>query len=210
MNNLSPFYDTLKWAIDNTWPMLTLFIVIITVIRITSIIINREKIVFYKEFYGLLAIIYLLLLYYLLLSTEKAASGINLTPFKEMIRYTIGSRAFFYNVIGNIVLFIPFGYFSSSYLKAKKISHIIIPSILISLTAETIQYKIGRAFDVDDIILNVVGAIIGFMAYISIQAMKKHLPKFFQTNFFYNVLALVVFIVIVICCGSIWGVRWIN
>lgn len=209
MNNLSPFYDTIKWAINNTWPMLTLFIAIISIMRITTVIINREKIVFYKEFYGLLAIIYLLLLYYLLLSTERAASGVNLTPFKEMTRYSIGSKLFFYNVIGNVVLFIPFGYFASSYLKAKKLSHILVPSILISLTAEAIQFKIGRAFDVDDIILNMVGAIIGFMIYISVQAMKKQLPKFLQTNLFYNLIALLILVVILVCFGSIWGIGWI-
>ena len=178
MKNLSPFYDTFYWAIKNTWPMLTLFIVILTVLKVTHVIINKEKMTLYKEFYNLLAIIYILLLYFLLLSTENASSGFNFVPFREMTRYSIGSTSFFYTVIGNIGLVVPFGYFVSDYLKAKKTSHILIVSILISLTAELIQYKIGRAFDVDDIILNVVGAIIGFMCYISVIAIKHHLPKF--------------------------------
>lgn len=208
MANLSPFYETFYWAINNTWPMLTLFIVIMVVLKVTRVIINNDHFVFYKEFYNLLFILYILLLYYLLLSTEKAASGINLTPFREMTRYNIGSKLFFYNVIGNIVLFIPFGYFVSDYLKAKKIHHILIVSILISLTAELIQYKIGRAFDVDDIILNVLGAILGFMCYISIRAIKTHLPKFLQNNVFYNFLAiLVILIIIIFLFGSIWGLN---
>lgn len=207
MKNLSPFYDTFYWAIKNTWPMLTLFIVILTVLKATHVIINKEKMILYKEFYNLLAIIYILLLYFLLLSTENASSGINFIPFREMTRYSIGSKSFFYNVIGNIVLFVPFGYFVSDYLKAKKTSHILIVSILISLTAELIQYKIVRAFDVDDIILNVVGAIIGFMCYISVIAIKHHLPKFLQNNIFYNLLAIIVFIAILVLFGSIWGVH---
>ena len=129
----------------------------------------------------------------------------NFTPFKEMTRYSIGSKAFFYNVIGNIVLFIPFGYFVSDYLKAKKIHHILIPSVLISLTAELIQYKIGRAFDIDDIILNFLGAILGFMCYISMRAIKNHLPKILQNNIFYNILAIIVIIIIIALFGSIWG-----
>ena len=124
-----------------------------------------------------------------------------------MTRYNIGSKLFFYNVIGNIVLFIPFGYFVSDYLKAKKIHHILIVSILISLTAETIQYKIGRAFDIDDIILNVLGAIIGFMCYISMRAIKNHLPKFLQNNIFYNIIAIIILIMIIFLFGSIWGVN---
>ncbi len=207
MGNLSPFYDTFYWAISETWPMLTLFIVIMTVLKLTRVIINHDKFIFYKEFYSLLFIIYILLLYFLLLSTENAASGMNFIPFKEMTRYSIGSKAFFYNVIGNIVLFVPFGYFVSDYLKAKKVSHILIVSILISLTAELIQFKIGRAFDVDDIILNVIGSIIGFMFYISIKAVKLHLPRFLQNNIFYNILAVLVIIAIVILFGSIWGLR---
>lgn len=205
MTKLSPFYDTFYTAINNTWPMLTLFIVIMTTLKITRVVINNDKFIFYKEFYNLLFIIYILLLYYLLLSTENAASGVNFIPFKEMTRYSIGSKAFFYNVIGNIVLFIPFGYFVSDFLKAKKIHHILIPSILISLTAEAIQYKIGRAFDIDDIILNVVGAILGFMCYISLRAIKNHLPRFLQNNIFYNILAIFVILLIIFLFGSIWG-----
>lgn len=207
MNNLTPFYNTFYWALKNSWPMLTLFVVIIVIIKVAHTLINHERLIFYKEFYNLLAIIYFLMLYYLLLSTENAASGINLIPFKEMTRYSIGSKLFYYNVIGNIVLFIPFGIFISDYLKAKRISHILIVSTLISLTAELIQYNIGRAFDVDDIILNVVGAILGFMVYISIQAIKQHLPRFLQNNIFYNIIAIIILIAVVILFGSIWGLN---
>ena len=75
------------------------------------------------------------------------------------------------------------------------------------MTAELIQFKIGRAFDIDDIILNVIGFIIGFMGYISIKAIKQHLPRFLQNNIFYNILAILVIIVMVILFGSIWGLR---
>lgn len=207
MGNLSPFYDTFYETINKTWPMLTLFIVIMTVLKLTRVLINHDKFIFYKEFYSLLFIIYILLLYYLLLSTEYAVSGMNFIPFSEMTRYSIGSKAFFYNVIGNIALFVPFGYFVSDYLKAKRIPHILVVSILISLTAELIQFKIGRAFDIDDIILNVIGSIIGFMVYISIRAIKNHLPRFLQNNIFYNLLAILVLIAIIFLFGSIWGIR---
>lgn len=205
MKNLSPFYETFYAAINSTWPMLTLFAVILITLKLSRVFINKDKFIFYKEFYNLLFIIYNLLLYHLLLSTENAASGMNLVPFREMTRYSIGSKAFFYNVIGNIALFIPFGYFVSDYLKAKEIHHILLVSILISLTAELIQFKIGRAFDIDDIILNVLGSIIGFMVYISVRAVKNHLPDFLQNNIFYNLLAILVIIVLIVLFGNIWG-----
>lgn len=206
MNGLQPFFDTLKNTLATAWPMLTLFIVILTVMKISQIIINKEKIVFYKEFYDLLMMIYVLLLYQMLLSTENASSGINLIPFKEITRYSIGSTLFLYNVIGNIALFIPFGYFISDKLKAKKTSQIIIVSIIISLTAELIQYKIGRAFDIDDVLLNTTGAIIGYMFYSTIQLIKRKLPKKLQTNLFYNIIAILIITGIILAFGSAWGI----
>lgn len=206
MTSLKPFFETLRTTLVASWPMLTLFIVILAVMRISQIIINKEKITFYKEFYDLLTIIYVLLLYQMLLSTENASSGINIIPFREITRYEIGSTLFFYNVIGNIALFIPFGYFMSDKLKAKKTTHIIIISTIISLTAELIQYKIGRAFDIDDVLLNVTGAIIGYFGYTIIQQIKHKLPNVLQNNIFYNILAILVILIIIILFGSIWGI----
>lgn len=205
MKQLVPVYDTVSSTLSNTWPMLTLFIAIVVIIRLSRKLINHEKFIFYKEFYNLLFIIYLLLLYYLLLSTDNASSGLNLTPFKEIIRYPITSVQFIYNVIGNIVLFLPFGFFISDFIKAKKTYQILIISALISLTAELIQFKIGRAFDIDDIILNVTGAIIGFLCYKGLRSIKRKLPSFIKNNIFYNLLAIVVLIIMILLFGNIWG-----
>ena len=101
MKQLVPVYNTLYDTLQSTWPMITLFVVIMVIFRISRIINNHEKFVFYRELYNLLFIIYLLLLYYLLLSTDNASSGLNLTPFKEITRYQLFSTQFFYNVIGN-------------------------------------------------------------------------------------------------------------
>ncbi len=208
MKYLSPFYNTFYNAMASIWPMLLLFVIILIVIRFSKIIINKEKIVLYKDFYTLLFILYMLALYYLLLSTENAtAYGTNLIPFKEMTRYSIGSRGFFYNVIGNIALFIPFGYFVSNYIKANKTHQIVIISIISSLTAELIQFKIGRAFDVDDIILNTVGAIIGFLCYLFINFVKEKLPKKLQNDVFYNILAFLILVIIILVFYFMWGTR---
>ena len=87
----------------------------------------------------------------MLLSTENASSGINLIPFREITRYTIGSKLFFYNVIGNIALFIPFGYFVSDKIKAKKTHQIILPFYFLVLTLHSQKARchssVGRAKD---------------------------------------------------------------
>ena len=140
--------------------------------------------------------------------TIVTTSAIKVIPLKSLFFHIIKNSPHVYIIYSYlIVLFIPFGIFISDYLKAKRISHILIVSTLISLTAELIQYNIGRAFDVDDIILNVVGAILGFMVYISIQAIKQHLPRFLQNNIFYNIIAIIILIAVIILFGSIWGLN---
>ena len=201
--------QTVQNAISSTWPMLVIFVVILSTIRLTYLSIHKEKFIFYKEFLNLIFIIYVLLLYQLLTNVETNTSGgYNLIPFTEITRYEVGSKLFMYNVIGNIVIFIPFGYFVSGYIKASKVSHILAESVISSLTVEVVQLQIGRSFDIDDIILNVCGAIIGFLLYIGLCAIKKHLPKFLQRDFVYNIVCIVLTILIVLYFLKIMGIWW--
>ena len=202
--------NILTESIDNMWPMLTIFLVVIAVVRIAAIKSNNEKLVFYKEFSNLLFIIYILLLYNILTQVEEKTNsfvGYNLVPFTEIFRYKIGSDAFFMNVVGNIVLFIPFGYFISTYIKPKKILPILIVSVISSATVEFVQLCIGRSFDVDDIILNSLGAIIGFLIYVALNAIKKYLPGIFAKDIIYNILCLIILIIMVLYLLSRMGVN---
>jgi len=202
--------NTLIDSIESVWPMLTIFLVVIITIRITYLRINRERFVFYKEFGNLFFVIYILLLFQLLTNAElNNIGGLNLVPFTEILRYEIGSMLFYYNVIGNILIFVPFGYFVSVYIKAKKISHIFFISIISSLTVEFVQLQIGRSFDIDDILLNVVGSIIGFLIYVSLNAIRKHLPKFFQSDLFYNILCLIICLFFIYCYYKSIGFGWL-
>ena len=191
--------EIVQEAIHDVWPMLTIFLVVLISIRLMYIHNSKEKFVFYKEFMNLLFIIYALLLYRLLTNTElNASSGMNIIPFQEIFRYEIGSKYFYFNVIGNICIFIPFGYYVSSYIKASKISHIFIVSALTSFVVEVVQYYIGRSFDIDDILLNVTGAILGYLLYIGLKAIKDHVPKFFRSDLFYNLVCIIICAVVLI------------
>lgn len=201
--------NTLTDAITDVWPMLVIFLVVIVTIRISYIKINHERFIFYKEFLNLIFIIYVLLLFQLLTSTElNTNSGLNLVPFTEIIRYKVGSKLFLYNVIGNILIFLPFGYFVSGYVKANRVSHILLISVITSLTVELVQLKIGRSFDIDDILLNVVGSILGFLLYIGLTAIKKHLPRFFQSDTFYNIICIILFCIALLYFTKIIGLGW--
>ena len=194
-------------AIKDIWPMLTIFLVVIISIRLMYIHNSSEKFVFYKEFFNMLFIIYALILFQLLTNTEmNASSGINIVPFTEILRYEVGSTQFYVNVIGNILVFLPFGYFVSSYIKATKVSHILLVMLITSFTIEFVQHYIGRSFDIDDILLNVIGSIIGFLLYIGFTAIKKHLPKFFRSDLFYNIICVVLLVIAVIYYFQIMGI----
>ena len=198
--------NILTESIDNMWPMLTIFLVVIAVVRIAAIRNNNEKLVFYKEFSNLLFIIYILLLYELLTRSElNTVRGYNLVPFTEIFRYEIGSQAFLMNVVGNIVIFIPFGYLISTYIKPKRILTILIVSVITSATVESVQLCIGRSFDIDDIILNSLGAIIGFLLYVALNAIKKYLPGIFAI--IYNILCLIILAIMVLYLLSRMGVN---
>ena len=73
------------------------------------------------------------------------------------------------------------------------------------MTAEFIQYKIGRTFDVDDILLNVIGAVIGYFGYILVHKIENILPNFLKNEIFYNFLAVVVLVIIGFFMSRMWG-----
>jgi glycopeptide antibiotics resistance protein len=75
---------------------------------------------------------------------------------------------------------------------------LILMTLLSSLSIEVVQHFIGRSFDIDDVILNVTGGIVGFIIYKSLIAIKNKLPKILNKEWFFNLLSilLVVFIVI--------------
>jgi hypothetical protein len=69
------------------------------------------------------------------------------------------------NILGNVAIFIPLGIFSAYVLREKKKIAAVI-CIGISLLFEIIQFITGSgAADIDDIILNTIGGIIGIVLY---------------------------------------------
>ena len=67
-------------------------------------------------------------------------------------------------------------------------------SLLSSLTIESVQHYIGRSFDIDDIILNIVGGIIGFLLYTALNAIRNNMPKFLRRDWFLNVISVIILI----------------
>lgn len=186
-------------TLEKIWPMTAIFVVVLASIRIVYFFVNRgEKFVFYKELLSLVFIIYVLFLFYIVTFQDNNYGFSNFVPFQEMFRYDINSRLFVRNVIGNILLFVPLGWFITYYTKTNKIYPAFFLSLLISFVIEFIQLKIGRVFDIDDVILNVVGGIIGYLLYMLLYKIKEKLPGFLKKDWFINLVIIIIFILFVL------------
>lgn len=97
--------------------------------------------------------------------------SINLIPFHSIIEYISGSsgtlkKFAFGNVVGNIVIFIPLGIYLPLFKKDKKVITNLLLIFIVSLFVEIIQGLLGiGASDIDDIILNCLGGLIGILGY---------------------------------------------
>lgn len=153
--------NNLKIILKDDYAIILLSIVSYIFLRIISRIKYKNKIDIKKEFVLVLFIAYLLILFSIVTYPLNDYGLNNYKIFSEILRYKIGSKEFIQNIIGNILLFIPFGMFLGYYFKIKVISLIII-TILYSFSIEFIQILINRVFDIDDVILNLIGSIIGY------------------------------------------------
>lgn len=181
-----------------SWPTIAMGVIIAILLRITYLITNKQSFVFHEELIKLSFIIYILCLFYVVTFQDVNWSGHNFIPFKEILRYDIGSALFYKNIFGNVLLFMPYGIIIAKYTKVEKSSIVLLLGFITSLSIEVIQFLIGRVFDVDDIILNVIGCIIGYFAYTLFKKFSDKLPKFFHKNIFWDILS------IIILGGLIW------
>ena len=111
----------------------------------------------------------------------------NLQPFREISRFytyreIIGFRGFVINLFGNILAFMPWGFMVPVIVKGlHKFWCTVAATFFLSLCIETVQLvtKVG-SFDVDDLILNTIGGMAGFLVYLVANTIRRH--TFGKTN----------------------------
>lgn len=137
----------------------------------------------YKKRYRTAAVvlfwIYFIVLFYFLFFSEEMgrtfndrAYQYNLTPLKEIRRFIqyrdmLGKKVVFLNLAGNVIAFMPFGIFLPIFFKrCRHLFYTVWYSFELSLIVEVLQliFKVGT-FDVDDLILNTAGGLLGFIVY---------------------------------------------
>ena len=77
-----------------------------------------------------------------------------------------------FNVIGNIALFVPLGWLLALIVRRRRLLVAAIAGFGLSAAIEVVQSLIGRVADIDDVILNGSGAVIGAGVAILIRAMR--------------------------------------
>ena len=126
------------------------------------------------------------IVYFLLFSDWYGRTGVtatyryNLELFKEIKRFIIyrrelGAFAVFTNLFGNILIFVPFGFFLPMGSKRRSFFVTLFYSFGLSLCVEIFQLitKVG-SFDVDDLLLNTIGGVIGYILSAVCNMVRRH------------------------------------
>jgi len=135
--------------------------------------------------------LYIILLSYFLFLSDHYGRGIiseeyryNLELLKEIKRFIkyrekLGFENFVVNILGNVLAFTPFGFLLPMLKRSyRRFIVIAILSVLFSLAIELIQLytKVG-VFDVDDILMNSIGGILGYIAYSILSSLYRKLQR---------------------------------
>lgn len=114
---------------------------------------------------------------------ERLSTGrsINMIPFhtvRTFLRH-FSPGVFMVNIVGNVVMFMPWG-FGLPFLWKRRQSFLSAAffSLLLPLFIETVQLFIGRSVDIDDIILNFAGGMLGACCYFLIRKKSACIDDF--------------------------------
>ena len=113
-------------------------------------------------------------------------NNFNVIPFNTIINYLNNSGVYFdiklvcINILGNLICFMPFAFFLKYlFSKENKFVRFLLTILLIVISFELIQLlTLSGSFDIDDIILNTLGAIL-FYLFINLKGTDKLLKNIF-------------------------------
>ena len=106
----------------------------------------------------------------------------NLVLFKEIkrfweYRHQVGLFAMFTNLFGNVLIFMPFGFFLPFMTGNLNRKNAFVIAAAVPLVIELLQFILGRSFDIDDLICNFLGIIIGFFIAYGIKKVGRSFAK---------------------------------
>ena len=141
--------------------------------------------------YGVMILYLILLLFMMLFAVADPISGysairanlrgVSIMPLHSIAQYLQadgGHGAVMVNLLGNVVMFAPLGFYATALRKDKRILWNLLWVFLFSLSAEIIQYVFARGIsDIDDILLNCLGGLLGIFIYKALSLLVKNEAK---------------------------------
>lgn len=94
----------------------------------------------------------------------------NIVPLQTLKMYFLHAdhfsmRYWLINVVGNVAVFVPFG-IALPYLLKLRLMRFLVIFMVALVTLELLQLVLHRgSFDIDDVLLNTIGAMMGYMSY---------------------------------------------
>lgn len=126
----------------------------------------------------LLEYVFLVLCSTVLCRDARLEYDYELTPFWSYPAYVNGRKDLLKEVLLNIVLFVPIGFLLSGVMKGKRWLKVIVLSLTFSVCIELMQLVFKRGLcEVDDLIHNTLGAMIGFGCYWICEKITKTITK---------------------------------
>ena len=104
--------------------------------------------------------------------------SVNLTPLR-----TFGLEPWtLYILLGNIIMFLPIGFFAALLWRGVTWRRVLVIGFFTTLFIECWQLLIGRSFDVDDLLLNTLGVLLGGLLCKLFQRLVPGFVKLFQVH----------------------------
>lgn len=104
-----------------------------------------------------------------------AERSLNLIPFQFITEtWAMEARKQITQTIANVAMFLPLGFvFPVAFKKARTFWKTTVYMMLFSFFIEFVQYFIGRSADIDDLMLNTLGGILGYLVFYVFSKMFK-------------------------------------
>ncbi|GGA76919.1 VanZ family protein [Ornithinibacillus halotolerans] len=180
----------MKYINGIPFTLIVLTIVVYIPIRMGYLKYNKRDVDYIREVLIIAFLIYAETLLYLTLYPGNGRINeevtINIIPFETIKLYLNFPGDFtlqVINLLGNVVVFIPIGFLIPLLFKNISFGKIFVIGLISTLFIETMQLIlsingiISRSFDVDDLILNTIGVIVGYILRIMFDMLYRFIRK---------------------------------
>lgn len=185
----------IRYSANITRDLLYAAVPMILLLVINYITIKKRKSRILPELFSLVFGLYIVALFSLCgltlehwIKTDVKLSDINFMPFKtisavagqNMSGQALLELILNENILGNLLLFVPFGFLLPLLWPDKnECVGTLFSGFILSVFIEACQLFVGRSCDVDDLILNTLGAFVGYIVYAILHLLLRPLTNLF-------------------------------